>query len=293
MRAAAVAVVIAAIAAGCAAPGAEVDRLGADAAGGYVTTRGWSVPLSPGVHEVLPAVKARVPSHDGVEMAIAIFLPEIEGCDWAAAELADACRLPAVMDAGPYYGTSLDVDKLRPPVIEWLVPRGYAVVQMSLRGTGESDGCLEYKAPGDVDDVGAVIDWLAAQPWSNGNVGMIGRSYDGTSAWAGAASGSPHLKTIVPISGAVNGPYLYYKNGTTEERGRTNGIVYFPTYATDAKPPEEWGQRLCQGALVDVHVESLAASLTGDASSPYWQARDLRGAILEKYRGSAWVIHGL
>ena len=293
---AAFALVALVLVAGCVTPGGEVEpnALGADAAlDGYPTWRGWSMPLSPALYGILDAVNARVPSFDGVEMAIGIFLPEMEGCDWSAAELPDACKLPIVMDAGPYYGANVDVDKLRPPSVEWLVPRGYAVVQMSLRGSGESDGCLEFKNPGDAQDISAVIDWLAAQPWSNGNVGMTGRSYDGTSAWAGAASGNPHLKTIVPISGAVNGPFLYYKNGTTESRGRLNGATYFPTYATDAKGPQEWPQRLCEGALLDAHRESAYASATGDASSDFWQSRDLRPDILQNYNGSVWVIHGL
>jgi predicted acyl esterase len=280
--------------AGCATPGISVDpNVAIDGAKVYDTSRAWSTPLSPGKYDVLEGVQAMVPSVDGVEMAVGVFLPAMEGCDWNASALPDACRLPAVMDAGPYYGPNVDAEKVRPPITEWLVPRGYASVQMSLRGTGESGGCLEFKNPRDAEDISAVLDWIAAQPWSNGHVGMMGRSYDGTSAWAGAASGNPHLKTIVPISGAVDGPYLYYKNGTTETRGLQNGATYFPTYATDAKPPAEWSERLCRGSLEEAHRESAYSALTGDASSAFWQSRDLRPAILEKYNGSVWVIHGL
>ena len=280
--------------AGCASPGATLDPdAGSAGATAYDISRGWSTPLSPALYDVLEGIQVMVPSVDGVEMAVGVFLPAIDGCDWNARALPETCRLPAVMDAGPYYGAKVDQEKVRPPITEWLVPRGYASVQMSLRGTGESGGCLEFKSPGDVQDISAVIDWIAAQPWSNGNVGMMGRSYDGTSAWAGAASGNPHLKTIVPISGAVNGPYLYYKNGTSEVRGAINGGTYFPTYATDAKPPAEWGERLCRGSLEEAHRESAYSALTGDASSAFWQARDLRPAILERYNGTAWVIHGL
>ncbi|HWG90999.1 MAG TPA: CocE/NonD family hydrolase [Candidatus Thermoplasmatota archaeon] len=281
------------LAAGCLTYPTTVVQSSGVAGPAYDTSRGWSMPLSPALYGILDAVKEKVPAADGTPLAIGVFLPDMEGCDWAAGNLSAECRLPTVMDAGPYYGPNVDKDKYRPPTIEWLVPRGYAVIQMSLRGTGESGGCLEFKAPQDVEDVSAVISWIAQQPWSNGNVGMTGRSYDGTSAWAGAASGNPHLKTIVPISGAVNGPFLYYKNGTSELRGAINGATYFPTYATDAKPPTEWTERLCEGALVDVHRESAYSSLTGDASSEYWQSRDLRQQILENYNGSVWVIHGL
>lgn len=153
----------------------------------FDTSRGWSVPLAPALYELLEPAKEFVPSFDGTPLAIGLFFPSIEGCDWGADALPETCRLAAVMDAGPYYLDRVAIDKFRPPTVEWLVPRGYVVVQMALRGTGESGGCMEYKSLKDVEDVSAVIDWLASQPWSNGNVGMIGRSYDGTAAWSGHA----------------------------------------------------------------------------------------------------------
>ena len=45
--------------------------------------------------------------------------------------------------------------------------------------------------------------WLGTQPWSNGKVGMIGKSYDGSTPWQAATFGNPHLATIVPMSGLM------------------------------------------------------------------------------------------
>lgn len=47
-------------------------------------------------------------------------------------------------------------------------------------------------------DADTVISWIARQPWSNGNVGMFGGSYNGLTQWAAAKFGNPHLETIVP-----------------------------------------------------------------------------------------------
>ena len=43
------------------------------------------------------------------------------------------------------------------------------------------------------------VEWLAAQPWSDGNIGMTGQSYGGVSSLLVAAEQPPHLKAIVPI----------------------------------------------------------------------------------------------
>lgn len=259
----------------------------------------WSQPLSPREFPLETPYQEMVAVRDGVEMAIGIFLPDIPGCDWSSTDLPESCHLPVVMDAGPYYVDRVDIDKGRPQWVEWLVPRGYAVVQMALRGTGESGGCMGFKDPMDATDISDVVDWIAEQPWSNGNVGVAGRSYDGTSAWAAAASGNPHVKTIVPISGAVNAPQLYFRNGTHELRALIPHIpTYWASYAlgTSGDDPLYRGTDILVNVCPDVltpHIYGPLSAVTGDASSDYWQSRDLRQDIVDNYEGSVWVIHGM
>lgn len=265
----------------------------------YVMEGEWSVPLQPALFDALPGEKVRVAVRDGVEMSVGVFRPDKDGCDWSAASLPSECQLPVVMSASPYYLETVGEPSGRPPLPEWLVPRDFIVVQMSLRGTGESGGCMEYKDPTDVDDISDVVDWIVDQAWSNGNVGVAGRSYVGTSSWAAAASGNPHVKTIMPISGAVSSPDLLFRNGTHELRALIPHIpVYWATYAfagstSDAAfMAEHAAGNICPG-VVEPHVEGPLSALTGDASSDFWQNRDLRQAILDNYEGSAWVIHGM
>ena len=93
------------------------------------------------------------------------------------------------------------------------VPRGYARAVADVLGTRGSGGCWDY---GGVDEQQSGIDlvkFLAGQPWSNGKVGMIGGSYEGTTATMVAARGPevPELKAIVPIA-AISHWYGYAYN---------------------------------------------------------------------------------
>jgi putative CocE/NonD family hydrolase len=83
-----------------------------------------------------------------------------------------------------------------------LVDRGYVLVTCDLRGRGDSDGRF---APWqrDTEDAVTVIEWAAAQPWSDGQVGTIGGSYDGLTQWWAAAGKPTPLRCIVPMAVGV------------------------------------------------------------------------------------------
>ena len=84
-----------------------------------------------------------------------------------------------------------------------IVPHGYALAQVSTFGTGKSTHCQDVKGLGEQIGIQAAVHWLGEQNWSNGNVGLMGKSYAGTTNWEAAQNPSPHLKTIVPISGSI------------------------------------------------------------------------------------------
>ena len=86
------------------------------------------------------------------------------------------------------------------PVAEQLfVERGYAIVMSDMRGTRNSSGCQVYGGREEATDAVDVIEWIEAQRWSNGKVGMTGGSYDGTVAIAAASEAPKALKAIIPI----------------------------------------------------------------------------------------------
>ena len=83
----------------------------------------------------------------------------------------------------------------------YFVQRGYVVVAVDIRGTGNSEGRLipyEYSEI-EQEDGEKVIDWLAKQPWSNGKVGMFGISWGGFNSIQMAARNPPALKAIVAV----------------------------------------------------------------------------------------------
>jgi X-Pro dipeptidyl-peptidase len=92
---------------------------------------------------------------------------------------------------------------------------GIARARADVIGTRDSEGCWDYGGAKEQQSGVDVVEFLAGQPWSNGNVGMIGGSYDGTTAtMVAAAPNAPKaLKAIVPIA-AISRWYGYaYQDG--------------------------------------------------------------------------------
>lgn len=138
---------------------------------------------------------AWAPMRDGVGLAATVILPAGSG------------PFPTVMERTPYGREVYVASYMR------YVLRGYAVVLQDTRGRGDSEG--EWLPMiHEQDDGDDTLDWIAAQPWSNGKVGMSGGSYGGYVQWAAAASGNPHLQAIVSMVTA-GGPFTdtYYRRG--------------------------------------------------------------------------------
>ena len=98
-------------------------------------------------------------------------------------------------------------------IIDQILPHGYAFAQVSVTGTGRSNHCMDLMGTAEQLGNDAAVSWLGSQDWSNGNVAMIGKSYDGSTPWQAAMFGNEHLKTIVPISGLIGVKELMWKNG--------------------------------------------------------------------------------
>jgi predicted acyl esterase len=148
-----------------------------------------------------------LPMHDGTEVHVEVTRP----ADGAGQPLDG--QWPVILEASPYHGTLADREGMRilpEPRDEngtslgltgYFAPKGYAVVMMDLRGTGLSDGCLDHLGAEDAQDLKTVVEWAAAQPWSNGRVGMTGHSYVGSTPSLAAAMDPQGLETIVPSAG--------------------------------------------------------------------------------------------
>lgn len=84
--------------------------------------------------------------------------------------------------------------------VDW-VPHGYVVIHIDGRGTGATPGTYRQFSLEEAQDLYDSIEWAAAQPWSNGNVGLYGASYYAMNAFGVAALQPPHLKAMVALAG--------------------------------------------------------------------------------------------
>jgi putative CocE/NonD family hydrolase len=86
------------------------------------------------------------------------------------------------------------------PIHVYFVTHGYAVVLVDVRGTGASFGSRVYPwHEEELKDGAQLVEWIAAQPWSDGKVGAYGAGYEGSSAELLAGSGRPALKAVLPL----------------------------------------------------------------------------------------------
>ena len=98
------------------------------------------------------------------------------------------------------------------------VQHGYAIALVPTRGVGDTDGCPNMFGAIERSDLDDALNWLGTQPWSNGKIAMYGISYSGSTPWVAAATGNPHLKTIVPASGVNDLFDLAFAAGTLDSR---------------------------------------------------------------------------
>ncbi|MGG5890487.1 CocE/NonD family hydrolase [Falsiroseomonas sp. HC035] len=148
---------------------------------------------------------------DGCRIAVDIWLPQ--GATGAR---------PAILILTPYYrrfrlrdGGEGDAIPNAGKFVRHLVPRGYSVVVVDVRGTGASFGTRDsFRSPREREDSREITDWVVAQPWSDGQVGATGISYPGAAADFLASTGHPAVKAIAPLF-AVWDTYAdnYYPGG--------------------------------------------------------------------------------
>ena len=128
-----------------------------------------------------------VTARDGVVLDARLFLPTLAS---------GAAPTPCVLMSDGYGRTS-NTGAGTDPVLMDIASRGYAVLHLSLRGSGASGGTATLYNQFGQDGYDA-IEWMARQPWCNGRVGMVGPSLLGIAQWLTAKEAPPSLKVIVP-----------------------------------------------------------------------------------------------
>ncbi len=217
--------------------------------------------------------EVRIAARDGTVLSANLWLPAGAGAD---------APVPAILEMIPYrkddWRANADAARGR-----YLAERGYALCRLDVRGTGRSGGVAldEYTADETRDGYDAV-EWLAAQPWCSGRVGMWGISYGGFTAIQVAALRPPHLGAIAPMY-ATDDRYtddVHYVGGCLTASELTQYAV--AQVATNALPPlparadEDW-----QGAWrarLEATPTWLIPWLQHQVDGPYWRQGSLAPA---------------
>lgn len=165
------------------------------------------------------------------------------------------------------------------PELSFLLDAGFAVATVSMRGTGQSEGCLRFGDEIDQADAGTVVQALAAQPWSNGKVGMYGHSYPAWTAFMAAAAGAPALKAIVPTSGVTDYWSLVTRRGAPLAAGQGTALPGVIVAGTGHLPPQGVFHLACP-EIASAIVENAQVTVDGDRSD-FFERRDLRERLTD------------
>lgn len=150
-------------------------------------------------HDAVPIIQKNVAiaMRDGVVLRADVLLPSPGG------------KFPVLVYRTPYGKDRVSSEWTTP---QKAVARGYVVVIQDVRGRYASDGeFTPYQNEG--RDGYDTIEWAAAQPWSNGEVGTFGLSYPGAVQWLAAVENPPHLKAMIPAMTFSTPRNFFYSGG--------------------------------------------------------------------------------
>jgi uncharacterized protein len=146
-----------------------------------------------------------VTMRDGVRLCVDVYYPDGPG------------KFPALLAVSPYgkelqalpgpprpYDFYHGAGGVEAGKTEFWVSRGYAHVIADTRGSAGSEGSYCFYGTRESEDGYDLVEWIAQQPWCDGNVGMIGMSYFAVMQYHTAAQNPPHLKAIAPCEGLTD-----------------------------------------------------------------------------------------
>ena len=200
-----------------------------------------------------------IPTRDGARMATDLYRPAKNGA-------AVSGRFPVLLQRTPYERTDVAAEAA------YFAEHGYIVAVQNLRGRFKSEGKFLKVQPADATDGYDVIEWLARQPWSNGDVGMWGTSF-AAHAQAGAAQlHPPSLKTIFVNMGGMSNAW-------------DHGVRYRGTYEMGRQLTWAWTQM-----IADARSPRVKELLTREKVEDWYSVQPLRRgqsplSVVPEYEG--------
>lgn len=226
----------------------------------------------------------RIPLSDGTLLYARVWRP------------VTAAPVPALLEHLPFRLTDATAarDAQRHP---WYAGHGYASVRVDARGHGNSGGVPGDGPSADAADAAEVVEWLAARPWCDGGVGMIGISWGGSLALRTAALAPGPLKAVVSVC-ATDDHYDndgQYAGGSVQAADLPHWAAR--SLALAARPPDPRylgdGWRDLWQYRLDALEPPLHTWLGHQLRDGYWRAA---GAVREDYgaiRAAVLAVGGL
>jgi hypothetical protein len=126
---------------------------------------------------------------DGIRLAARLWLP-VRG---------DGKPVPAVFEHIPYRKADMvrARDERNHP---FFAAHGFACLRVDMRGSGDSEGHMpDMYSDHELSDARHVVEWIAAQPWCDGAVGMFGTSWGGTASLQASIDAPDALKAVIAV----------------------------------------------------------------------------------------------
>ena len=164
----------------------------------------------------------------------------------------------------------------------WFAERGYACLRVDIRGNGDSEGIMtdEY-TPQELLDAVEVITQIAAEPWCNGRVGMMGISWGGFNGLQVAALAPAPLKAVITLCSTVDRycDDIHYKGGCllNENLGWGATMWSYSSRAPDPALRADWRELWLQRLENEPFLPALW--LRHQRRDAYWQ----HGSVVENY----------
>ncbi len=201
---------------------------------------------------------------DGVRLSVDIYRPDSAG------------RFPVIVSRTPY-------DNARDPNGRYFAERGYVYVAVDVRGRYDSEGSFTPYATEGRDGYD-VVQWAAAQPWSDGRVGTTGASYLGFSQWLTARERPPALKAMVVMVSPVD----YYDSpvhtgGAFNLGGRLPWAALVSARTNQAIDAHDWERALrhlpleTADRVIGRHLPAYRDWVTNPDRNDYWARFSLEG----------------
>ena len=206
-------------------------------------------------------------------------------------------KLPSIVSVGPYFGhaggstpgTTITNDG---PQLRWkdlieggkIFEKGYALIQVDLRGFGASAGCNDFGGRGEQIDVKRAVEWTTSQPWSTGKAALYGKSYDAWTGVMGLSEKPKGLAATIIQSPIIDGYRTLYQNGVHYDYGWYATPALYQSM--DANPPTPFDSpEYFVGAATGFNPACYAQNIAMQNGTPeeddalgFWKERALPNA---------------